>query len=98
MLFEKLKEISISKYKVTIALIDAVNMYLSAKLTTINKAARYFSGRITIATNIVRQQLTTRAIPYANKDNQQERVILNQVGDPNNNLDRNFLPVSLSWD
>ena len=55
MLFEKLEEISISKYKVTIALIDAVNMYLSTKLTTINKAARYFIGRITIATNIVRQ-------------------------------------------
>ena len=47
---EKLDYIGISKYKVTIYFIDAENMYLSIKLTTINKYIRYFNKVINTAT------------------------------------------------
>ena len=46
---EKLEYIGISKYKVTISFIDAENMYLSMKLTTINKYTRYFIKLINTA-------------------------------------------------
>ena len=47
---EKLEYIGISKYKLTIAFIDAENMYLYIKLTTINKYTRYFIKLIKTAT------------------------------------------------
>ena len=47
---EKLEEIGVNRDKLTIALIDAVNMYPSIKIKTIKKAVRYFTKGLTAAT------------------------------------------------
>ena len=44
---ERLEELGVKREEVTIASVDAINMYPSIKLVTIRKAVRYFARKIT---------------------------------------------------
>ena len=44
---ETLEELGLRKEEVTIASVDAINMYPSIKLTTIKKAVRCFARKLT---------------------------------------------------
>ena len=47
---ERLEEFKLKRDKVTIASVDAINMYPSIKLSTIKNAVRFFTRKITTAT------------------------------------------------
>ena len=44
---ERLEELGLKREEVTIASVDAINMYPLIKLATIRKAVRYFARKIT---------------------------------------------------
>ena len=49
-LIEGLEELEVKRYKVTIASVDAINMYPSIKLSTIKNSVRFFAIKLTATT------------------------------------------------
>ena len=47
---ERLEELEVKRDEVTIASVDAINMYPLIKISTIKKAVRFFARKITAAT------------------------------------------------
>ena len=56
---ERLEELKIKRDEVTIASVDAINMYPSIKISTIKKAVRFFARKLTAAPK--KNIITTRS-------------------------------------